>query len=136
MTGIGPGPGAPDSRLTPYRIPADPDALQTDDPGVFARPVEPAQVTAAEVAAALEDLQVSAAVEHLRRLITVGLRRGVRKVRARGVNVTVLTPGPEDLAAIGANLMGPRRRVRVLDTSLRTSAAALATLEDAREATT
>jgi NTE family protein len=72
----------------------------------------------------------------LRRLITVGLLREVRKVRARGIDVTVLTPGPEDLTAIGANLMEPRRRVRVLDTSLRTSAAALATLEDAREATT
>jgi NTE family protein len=72
----------------------------------------------------------------LRRLITIGLLREVRKVRARGINVTVLTPGPEDLTAIGANLMEPRRRVRVLDTSLRTSAAALATLEDAWEATT
>ncbi|HEX8132027.1 MAG TPA: patatin-like phospholipase family protein, partial [Actinomycetes bacterium] len=72
----------------------------------------------------------------LRRLITLGLLREVRKVRRLGVNVTVLTPGPEDLTAIGANLMEPRRRVRVLDTSLRTSAAALATLEEAREATT
>jgi NTE family protein len=64
-----------------------------------------------------------------RRLITIGLQREARKVQARGIGVTVLTPGPEDLAAIGANLMDPRRRVRVLDTSLRTSAAALATLE-------
>jgi NTE family protein len=72
----------------------------------------------------------------LRRLITIGLLREVRKVRARGTSVTVLTPGPEDLTAIGANLMEPRRRVRVLETSLRTSAAALATLEEAREATT
>jgi NTE family protein len=64
-----------------------------------------------------------------RRLITLGLQREVRKVQARGIRVTVLTPGPEDLTAIGANLMDPRRRIRVLDTSLRTSAAALATLE-------
>jgi NTE family protein len=65
----------------------------------------------------------------LRRLITIGLQREARKVQARGIGVTVLTPGPEDLAAIGANLMDPRRRLRVLDTSLRTSAAALAELE-------
>jgi NTE family protein len=64
-----------------------------------------------------------------RRLITIGLDREARKVQVRGVGVTVLTPGPEDLAAIGANLMDPRRRMRVLDTSLRTSAAALATLD-------
>jgi NTE family protein len=72
----------------------------------------------------------------LRRLITVGLQREARKVQARGIRVTVLTPGPEDLTAIGANLMETRRRIRVLETSLRTSAAALATLEDRREATT
>ncbi len=47
----------------------------------------------------------------------------------RGAGVTVLTPGPEDLTAIGANLMAPRRRPQLLETSLRTSAAALATLE-------
>jgi NTE family protein len=64
-----------------------------------------------------------------RRLITIGLQREARKVRAWGTRVTVLTPGPEDLTAIGANLMDPRRRLQVLDTSLRTSAAALATLE-------
>jgi NTE family protein len=72
----------------------------------------------------------------LRRLITIGLQREARKVQARGIRVTVLTPGPEDLTAIGANLMEPRRRIRVLDTSLRTSAAALATLENAQEANT
>src|SRR6266542_4039102 len=73
----------------------------------------------------------------LRRLITIGLQREARKVKARGIRVTVLTPGPEDLTAIGANLMDPRRRIRVLDTSLRTSAAALATLErDRRDART
>jgi NTE family protein len=64
-----------------------------------------------------------------RRLITIGLQREARKVQARGIGVTVLTPGPEDLTAIGANPMDPRRRIGVLDTSMRTSAAALATLE-------
>jgi NTE family protein len=70
-----------------------------------------------------------------RRLITIGLQREARKVQARGVRVIVLTPGPEDLTAIGANLMDPRRRIRVLETSLRTSAAALAILDDDRRRT-
>ena len=64
-----------------------------------------------------------------RRLITVGLQRDVRKVEEQGIRVVVMTPGPEDLAVIGANMMDPRRRVQVLDTSLRTSTAAMATLE-------
>jgi NTE family protein len=46
-------------------------------------------------------------------------------VRDSGIRVTVLGPGPEDLAAIGANLMDARRRDAVLATSLRTSAEAL-----------
>jgi NTE family protein len=62
----------------------------------------------------------------LRRLLTVSLLREVGRLRSAGTKVTVLTPGPEDLAAIGANLMNPRRRLGVLETSLRTSAAALA----------
>ena len=70
-----------------------------------------------------------------RRLITIGLQHEARKVQARGVRVIVLTPGPEDLTAIGANLMDPKRRTRVLETSLRTSAAALAILEDDRRRT-
>jgi len=44
--------------------------------------------------------------------------------------VTILTPGPEDLAAMGLNLMDPRRRELELDTSLRTSAVAMAGLAD------
>jgi NTE family protein len=62
----------------------------------------------------------------LRRLITHALLRETRALRSRGLQVTVLTPGPEDLAAMGSNLMDPRRREAVLATSLRTSAAALA----------
>ena len=62
----------------------------------------------------------------LRRLMTLGLRREVERLRSAGTRVTVLTPGPEDLAAIGANMMDPKRRLGVLETSLRTSAAALA----------
>jgi NTE family protein len=62
----------------------------------------------------------------LRALITNALLREVRALRAAGIAVTVLTPGPEDLAVMGANLMDPRRRRAVLETSLRTSAAMLA----------
>ena len=62
----------------------------------------------------------------LRALITMALLREVRALRAAGIAVTVLTPGPEDLAVMGVNLMDPRRRRAVLETSLRTSAAMLA----------
>lgn len=51
--------------------------------------------------------------------------REVEKVRASGADVTVLGPGPEDLEAIGANLMDVSRRLEVVGTSLRTSEAAL-----------
>ena len=61
----------------------------------------------------------------LRRLITAALLREAQALRSLGIRVTVLTPGPEDLAAMGVNLMDPRRRTAVLETSLRTSAAAL-----------
>ncbi|WP_162606168.1 patatin-like phospholipase family protein [Jiangella asiatica] len=49
-----------------------------------------------------------------------------QKLHAQGTEVTILGPGPEDLAAIGANVMDTGRRLRVLETSLRTSAATLA----------
>src|SRR5262249_37744568 len=45
-----------------------------------------------------------------RRIITVGLGQEAARVRATGTRVTLLTPGPEDLAAMGANLMNPRPR--------------------------
>jgi predicted acylesterase/phospholipase RssA len=51
--------------------------------------------------------------------------REVAKVHATGTEVTVLGPGPEDLAAMGSNLMAADRRQEVLRTSLRTSVAAL-----------
>ena len=66
----------------------------------------------------------SARVERfVRRIITNRLTAEVAKVRATGTRVTVFTPGPEDLEAMGANLMDPARRRRVLETSLRTSRA-------------
>jgi len=66
---------------------------------------------------------VAARVERrIRRVVTRRLVREVKKVAATGTRVTLLGPGREDLEAIGANLMDPRRRARVLETSLRTSA--------------
>jgi NTE family protein len=61
----------------------------------------------------------------VRSLLTYLLMREVRELRAAGVKVTVLTPGPQDLAVMGVNLMDPRRRQAVLETSLRTSPAGL-----------
>lgn len=60
-----------------------------------------------------------------RRLSTKRVVAEMKKVSAAGTRVTFLGPGAEDLAGIGANLMDPRRREQVLETSLRTSAAAL-----------
>jgi NTE family protein len=60
-----------------------------------------------------------------RRVITLALTRETRRIRASGATVTIVTPGPDDLGAIGVNLMDPNRRQRVLETSLRTSPAAL-----------
>jgi NTE family protein len=62
----------------------------------------------------------------LRALITGALIGQARLLGAHGKRVTVLTPGPEDLAAMGANLMDSSRRRTVLETSLRTTARALA----------
>jgi NTE family protein len=70
----------------------------------------------------------------LRQVLTNALTREVRKVERAGVAVTILTPGPDDLAAFGMNLMDPGRRVRVLDTSLRTSPRRLAALPRMRPA--
>ncbi len=61
----------------------------------------------------------------LRRLVTRRVVGEVKKVAATGTRVTLLGPGAEDLDAIGSNMMDPRRRERVLETSLRTSVAAL-----------
>jgi NTE family protein len=61
-----------------------------------------------------------------RRLMTKKVLREAGRVRRRGSTVTLLGPGREDLEAIGINLMDHRRRSAVLDTALRTTAAALA----------
>lgn len=49
----------------------------------------------------------------------------VAELRDLGVRVTVLGPGREDLEAMGGNIMDGRRRLDVLETSLRTSRVAL-----------
>jgi NTE family protein len=60
-----------------------------------------------------------------RRVVTRRLIKEAVKVRRSGTAVVMLGPGREDLEAIGANLMDARRRTRVLETSLRTSAETL-----------
>ncbi|MDP9183903.1 MAG: patatin-like phospholipase family protein, partial [Actinomycetota bacterium] len=60
-----------------------------------------------------------------RRIMTKRSLAEVKRVAARGAKVHFLGPTAEDLVAIGANLMDPRRRTQVLETSLLTSAAAL-----------
>ena len=61
----------------------------------------------------------------VRRSITRGIGHDIAVLREAGSQVTLLTPGPEDLAAMGGNLMNPRHRTAVLHTSMRTSANAL-----------
>jgi NTE family protein len=62
----------------------------------------------------------------LRRAATSRALREAAKVRQFGTDVILLGPGPEDLARMGGNLMDARRRREVLETSLHTSAEALA----------
>jgi NTE family protein len=62
----------------------------------------------------------------LRRISSARLTREARLVRDAGTQVRLLVPGPQDLAAMGANLMDPQHRLSVLDVSLRTTTAALA----------
>lgn len=70
--------------------------------------------------------QVAARLERrVRRRVTRRLLAEAQAVNRSGTAVTVLAPGPEDLAEIGANMMDPSRRLAVLETSLRTSAEAL-----------
>jgi NTE family protein len=61
-----------------------------------------------------------------RRAMTRRVLREAGKVRRHGTTVTILGPGREDLEAIGINLMDHTRRSAVFETSLRTSAAAIA----------
>lgn len=60
-----------------------------------------------------------------RRFVTRRMVREAEQVRRSGTPVTMLAPGPDDLAVIGANLMDPARRTEVLETSLRSTAEVL-----------
>lgn len=61
----------------------------------------------------------------MRQAFAARLDREARKVAGTGAKVTVLTPGPADLEAIGLNLMDGRRRHAVLRTAQVTLAEAL-----------
>lgn len=61
----------------------------------------------------------------VRRGITRSINQDVLRLREAGARVTLLTPGAEDLAVMGANLMNPRRRTDVLHTAMRTAAVEL-----------
>jgi NTE family protein len=64
-----------------------------------------------------------------RRLRVASTRRCLaesRKVQLAGTAVTVLGPGPEDLALMGYNLMAPERRRVVLESAVRTGTVAFA----------
>ena len=62
----------------------------------------------------------------VRRLTTRRLVREAAQVRGTGTRVVLISPGPADLTAIGANLMDPRGRNAVFTTALRTTADLLA----------
>lgn len=85
-----------------------------DEVFVIAPMVSFAYDTPSGVAARLE--------RRVRRAITRRLLREAEKVQVGGTRVTMLGPGPDDLEAIGANLMDASRRDLVLSTALRTSA--------------
>ena len=73
-----------------------------------------------------EPASLAARVERqVRRQVTRRMLREAARVEVDGARLTLLAPGPADLAAIGANLMDPVRRGEVLATSRKTSAAAL-----------
>lgn len=61
------------------------------------------------------------AVRRYRRGVTKRMLAEVQRVRADGTRVIVFCPTPDDLAAIGMNMMDAGRRPAVLETSLRTT---------------
>jgi NTE family protein len=66
----------------------------------------------------------------IRRRMTAATEREIDLLRSEGVTLTLLTPGPEDLRAMGGNLMDPARRQDVFETSLRTSAESFGAPDD------
>ncbi|MCC1495950.1 patatin-like phospholipase family protein [Alcanivorax sp. 1008] len=57
----------------------------------------------------------------VRRYMTAIVDREVAQLRAAGIRVTRIDPGPEDLAAFGFNMLDPARRVRVFEAASRTA---------------
>ncbi len=49
------------------------------------------------------------------------LGREARRLRDKGVDLLLVQPGPEDLDAMGLNLMDPSRRVETLETAIETT---------------
>lgn len=91
--------------------------LQLDEVWVFA-PMASLEPDAPKGAAARAE-------RAFRRTITRRLQREAAALAATGTAVRIVTPGPEDLSAMGANLMDPARRVDVLQAALRTAPAAI-----------
>jgi NTE family protein len=75
------------------------------------------------------------AERHWRRAVTRRVVAEAATLRESGTSVVLLGPGPDDLRAMGANLMNGRRRDEVLATSLRTSPLALRRADRADRAT-
>jgi NTE family protein len=65
-----------------------------------------------------------------RHRVTRQMLQEVIRMRKEGTTVHVLCPGPQDLEALGANLMDPSRRVEVLDTAMSTVAMSLVSAPD------
>ena len=61
----------------------------------------------------------------VRRTITKGVLSDVAQLRATGVRVHLVTPGPADLQVMGLNLMDPSKRSAVLETARSTAATQL-----------
>lgn len=57
----------------------------------------------------------------VRRIMTHIVDRECRQLKKAGVRVIRLEPGPEDLRAIGYNMLDPGRRVQVFETALHTA---------------
>jgi NTE family protein len=62
----------------------------------------------------------------VRRTMTEIVDRECAMLQAAGIRVIRLAPGPEDLEAIGYNMLDPKRRLQVFETSVRTAPAAVA----------
>jgi NTE family protein len=70
----------------------------------------------------------------LRICVTGWVDAEAARVRATGTEVTVITPGPDDLGAMGINLMDSSRRHAVLRTALRTAPQRIAMAATGRSA--